>query len=261
MPWIGILCEVDDWKLAKWAEEVRKSGGAEVAEFLTRAAKVMSGEKAGISGVDRMLEIESRAAKSLDMIHARASEKAAAVMSRAMVDGVSIPAMMSAAGMDGWRAGSATEKNGGVLRRKRRYQHGQAVAGKDGQPVALAEPGEPPLTVASTVARDRRYGESWEGWAGVELVKAGFKMRHVAKGVCLEVSEAWRHVSGFTKHWRREGLAGRQFPGPKEGWILRLEAATQIALNTGVKGARVKLNGTGDLGVAVDPDPEAEGES
>ncbi len=252
MPWVGVDCPVDVWELRKWARAVRQMGGTDTAALLERMAVVVSGEAAGANARDRMLEVESRAAAALDRIHADASAKAAAIMGRVMAEGVNISAVMSAAGMDGWADGSAGRKNGGIVRRRRRYPNGQAAAGADGKPLALAEPGAPPLTVESTVARDRRYGESWEGWAGVQLRNAGFKMRHVAKGLGLELGEAWRHVSGWTKHWRREGLCGRSFPGPLPGWEGRLEEARRLAQNIGVKGARVRLNGSGDCGVGGD---------
>lgn len=262
MPWIGVRCDVEAWELKKWAAAARNMGGAAVGDLLERMAGVMSGNGAGVAGADRMLEIEARAAASMHRTHALACRKAAAVMKRAMGEGVSLPAMMSAAGMDGWRAGSAAgDKNGGVAARRRKYPRGQAACGPDGGIEAAAERGPGPASVRCTVERDARYGQTWEGWAGVELRKAGFKMSRIAKGLGLDVTETWRHVSGFTKHWRREGLAGRCFPGPREGWIARLEEATKVALNTGVKGARVVLNGSGDCGVRRDAEEETEGES
>ena len=188
---------------------------------------------------------------AVERMRAEASSKAAAIVGRVMEDGVSIGAVMSAAGMDGWRDGaSAGGKNGGVEARRRKYSRGQAVRGEDGRPSTLAQKGVAPLSVESTVARDSRYATTWEAWAGTQLRQAGFKMRAVARGVGLDVTETWRHVSAFAKHWRRERLSGRSFPGPLPGWEDKLEEARRMAMNIGVKGARVKLTGSGDCGTS-----------
>lgn len=247
MPWIGVECSVEAWELRKWAAHVEGCGGKGVADLLERCARMVAGQTLGCNSADRLLEVEGRAADAARRMRADAGAKAAEILGRVGIDGVGMGAVMSAAGMDGWRAGSAAGgKNGGCARRERKWRGGAAVAAGVG---CVAERGKPPRTVVQTVARDARYGETWEGWAGCELVKRGFKMAHVAKGVGLSVSEAWRHVSGFTKHWRREGLAGRQFPGVPPEWEDRLSEAADRAMNVGVKGTRVVLNGTGDLGV------------
>ena len=131
------------------------------------------------------------------------------------------------------------------------------VAG--GNTVAVAEKGAPPVTAAQTIERDRRYALTWEAWAGAELRKSGFKMSAAARGIGLaDVAEAWRYVSAFEKHWRREGLRGRAFPGPAEGWASRLEEARLRAMNAGMRGARVVLNGTRDCGLGVVSDAGSE---
>ena len=114
--------------------------------------------------------------------------------------------------------------------------------------------GAPALTPASTVGRDRRYGESFEGWAAAELRRLGFKMGHVARGVGLSKEEAWRHVSGWAKHWKREGIRGRPFPGPKPGWVERLAECKERAEGAGLRGAHVVLNGGGMKGTVMEKD-------
>ena len=250
MAWVGIeIGTVGAWEFRKWAEHVRGCGGVAVADVLERMARVAEG--AGIGGSesdDRMREVEARAARAVEDVRAEAARKAAAIVGRVTADGVALGAVMSAAGMDGWRAGSAAGgRNGGIVKKRRRLA-GRGVRGADGAVVSSAEAGRPLGPMLNTVARDARYGATWEGWAGVELRKSGVKMSHVARGIGLDVREAWRHVSGWTRHWRREGLAGRLFGGPRPGWEDRLEQARRLAMNIGVKGARVVLNGTGDTG-------------
>lgn len=250
MAWIGVECgSVGAWELRKWAEHVRGCGGAGVAEVLDRMARVIEGGGVGSEMCDdRMREVEARAARAVEDVRAAASRKAAAIVGRVTADGAEMSAVMSAAGMDGWRAGSAAGGRNGGMAKKRRRLAGRGVRGADGEIVAAAEAGALPESLANTVARDARYGGTWEGWAGVELRKAGLKMSHVARGIGLDIPEAWRHVSGWTRHWRREGLAGRSFGGPRPGWEERLEEARRLAMNVGGKGARVVLNGTGDVG-------------
>jgi hypothetical protein len=243
MGWIGIECSVEAWELRRWADHVGRSGGARVADLLERCARLVAGETVGVAGADRMLEIESRAAAAVARMHAEASAKASAIVGRLMGEGANPVDVMKAAGMDGWRAGSAAGgKNGGVNARRRKYPRGHAAQG------VTAERGEAALSVESTIARDRRYGESWAGWAGVEMRKDGFKMARVARGLDMDVTEAWRHVSGWAKHWRREALHGRAFPGPQAGWCEKLKEARDRAMNVGVKGRRPVNNGSGDFG-------------
>lgn len=260
MAWIGIECGIEAWELRKWADYVRRAGGAGTAEFLERCGKLAGGETCGVNMADRMLEIERRAAEAMERTRAGAASRAAAIIGRLMGDGVSMADVMSAAGMDGWRAGSAAGgKNGGVARRNRKkFGPGSAVVA-GGKPVAVAEKGTPPVTAAQTVERDRRYALTWEAWAGTELRKSGFKMSAAARGIGLaDVAEAWRYVSAFEKHWRREGLRGRAFPGPAEGWAERLEEARLRAMNAGMRGARVVLNGTRDCGLGAVSDTGSE---
>jgi len=246
MAWIGIECGVEAHELCKWAGYVERAGGVRVAELLNRCARLIGGGACGVNGADRMLEIERRSAEAMERKRSEASEKAARIIGRVLGDGVDMASVMSAAGMDGWRAGSAADgKNGGISRRNRKKFGPGAAVVAGGAVVAVAEKGLPALTSKDTLARDRRYALTWEAWAGVELRESGFKMSAVAKGVGLDVTEAWRHISAFGKHWRREGLAGRAFPGPAEGWQERLAEARDRAMNVGVRGTRVKLNGGG----------------
>ena len=261
MPWIGIQCEVEEWELRRWADHVRRSGCERVAELLDRCGRMVSGAASSDGAIERMREVEYAAAQTVERLRQDAANRAAAVLAKLLGDGVDISSVMSAAGMDGWRAGSAAgDKNGGHARRKRTYTHGRAAIGPDGQPMTIAEKGRAALSAVATAARDRRYGESFEGWCAGELLKMGFKMRHVARGVGLDVTECWRHVSGYTKHWRREGREGRPIPPPRDGWAARLTEAVAIAQGAGLRGASVVLNGTRDCGLGVG-DTAADGDN
>lgn len=250
MPWIGVLCKSEAWELERWAAHVRAHGGSSVADLLGACADLVSGKYAMANAGDRMAEVEARAAAAVERARAAAAARAAEIVGRAAEGGAGLKEVMAAAGADGWKDGSAAgEGHGGTARRRRKFPKGRAAGDGAGGIACAAQAGEPPLTPASEKGRDARYGATWEGWAGVELVKAGFKMRHVARGTGLDLKSAWRHVSGWSRHWRREGLVGRQFPGPAEGWAERLAAAKSRAMGEGVKGAKVVLNGTGDLGI------------
>lgn len=264
MPWIGVWCEVEEWELAKYADLCRRAGGDRVADLLVRCGKLMAGAGAGVHDLDRMREIEARAAAAVEQKRAAVNRAAAAIVGRLMADGATdgddaVAKIMAAAGMDGWRGGAgAGTKNGGTARRRRAYGNGTAVNGAGGT-VATAEKGKAALNPEETVGRDRRYGESFEGWAAAELRKMGFKMGHVARGIGLDKQSAWRYLSGFAKHWKREGLRGRQFPGPKTGWLERLEECKERALGAGLRGAHVVLNGGGLKGTQLeDPEPGLE---
>ena len=108
--------------------------------------------------------------------------------------------------------------------------------------------------VIRTLQADGWYGGSFEGWCGVELRKMGFKMSHVARALGMDVTSAWRHISGWTRYWKREGAVnGRQFPGPQDGWAARLEDAVMVARGGRNKqGAPVVTNGTRDCGTYTD---------
>ena len=188
----------------------------------------------------------------------------------------------------------AGDKNGGVKKRKggagksggkvgkvkgaervfdgrsRKYLGGVAVADRDGRVYVAAEKpdcremqkkaGITPVArgagdgVIRTLQADGWYGGSFEGWCGVELRKMGFKMSHVARALGMDVSSAWRYISGWTRYWKREGTVnGRQFPGPKDGWPERLEDAVMVARGGRNKqGAPVVTNGTRDCGTYTD---------
>lgn len=154
--------------------------------------------------------------------------------------------------------------------RSRKYLGGVAVADKDGRAYVAAEKpdcremqkkaGITPVArgacdgVIRTLQADGWYGGSFEGWCGVELRKMGFKMSHVARALGMDVTSAWRHISGWTRYWKREGtINGCQFPGPKDGWPERLEDAVMVARGGRNKqGAPVVTNGTRDCGTYTD---------
>ena len=255
MAWIGIECGVAVPDLEIWAAQLRRMGGTAVAvaEFLERAARLVSGRGSAMSAQDRMLEIETRAAAAVERKTAEAKAKAIGIMSAAVAAGVDADAFMSAVGIDGWRAGTAGgDKNGGIKlrRRKRVARGGRAVYDGDGMAAVTAERGKPAVTPDETLGRDARYGTSFEGWAATELVKMGFKMRHVARGVGLDVTAAWRCVSGYNKHWKRQQLLGRVIPDPDPEWVKRLAACVDVAEGQGLRGRCVVRNGSRDCGNA-----------
>ena len=258
MAWIGVTCEIEAWELRKWGAHLQSVGGVsagKVADLLERCAKLVGGETAGMHAEDRMLEVERRATQAVERMRADAAAKAGALIGHAMGKGADMPSIMKAVGLDGWRDGSAAGgKNGGVkARNKKRFgSGGTAVPDKNGDMAVIAERGRPARAVLSTVSRDARYGETYEGWAGVEMRKAGFKMSRIAKALDMDPAEAWRHISGWSKHWRREALSGRAFPGVPADWPVRYREACDRALNKGVKGARVVLNGGGGIGIGSD---------
>ena len=259
MPWIGIQCKVEEWELLKYADLCRRSGGDGVADVLADMARLLNGASSGMYDLDRMREVEARAVESIERKRAAVAKAATAAVGRLMADGadggVALDKFMTAAGVDGWRGGlAAGDKNGGTARRKRTYVNGKAVRGVDGGVTADAQRGTAALTPSGTLGRDRRYGESFEGWAAAELRRMGFKMGHVARGIGLSKEEAWRHLSGYCKHWKREGLRGRPFPGPKPGWPERLAECKERAEGAGLRGAHVVLNGGGLKGTVMEDD-------
>lgn len=248
MAWIGIQCEADAAELLVWARQLRRMSAPDaVAGFLERAANLVSGAGAGLEGRDRMLEIETRAAAAIERRTADARLQAQRFLAAAVRDGCSADAVFAAAGLDGWRAGAAAgDKNGGIKRRRRAGRGTTVYAGDGSGAVATAERGKPALTPAETIERDARYGAGFEGWCATQLVKMGFKMRHVARGVGLDVAATWRCVSGYSKHWRRQALAGVLPPEPGEDWKQRLVDAVAVAEGQGLRGKCVVRNGSRD---------------
>lgn len=247
--WIGVECGVDSGELRRWATEARKARALGIAEFLERCAAVVAGCHMSAANADmRLREIEDRAVAAIEKRRSDANAMATRILARLRLDGIATQAVMAAAGMDGWCCGTAGDKNGGVTRRRRISAQGRSTADDSGV-VASVEPRRAALSAAETIERDRRYGESFEAWCAVELVKMGFKMRHVARGIETDVRSAWCHVSGFNKHWRREAVRGRVFPGPKPGWQERLQNAIARAGGLGLRGKPVVLNGSRDMGI------------
>ena len=249
MAWIGIECAVPAQELALRARQLRGMGCCGVADFLDRAAKLVSGDVASAANADdRMREIEARVAADVRRRTQNARLEADRLIAAARLAGADAETIAARLGVDGWRGGSAAaEKNGGVANRRRRRAKGRGgVAYRDGEAAATAEKGGNALD--ETLGRDARYGASYEGWAATELQKMGFKMRHVARGVGLDVPTAWRAVSGYSRHWKRRRLAGVAAPEVPQDWRDRLETAVAAASGQGLKGAAVVLNGTRDCG-------------
>lgn len=255
MAWIGIECDVEVAELRLRALQLRGMGCAGAADFLDRAARLLGGDMASAQNADdRLREIEARMASSIARRTQQARTQAEKLMAAACLAGADAERMASSLGIDGWRGGSAAaEKNGGVANRRRRSRGRGTTVYRDGDAVVTAEKGA--NVVDETVARDTRYGVSFEGWAATELQKMGFKMRHVARGIGLDVNSAWRALSGYSRHWKRQRLAGVAAPDIPDDWRERLSAAVAVAQGQGMKGAAVVLNGTRDCG--CDDDDEA----
>ena len=260
MAWIGIECGIGAAELTLRARQLRGMGCAGVAEFLDRAAKLVSGDVGAANADDRMREIESRLAADVERRAQQARIEAEKLVAAARLAGADAERIAAAMAVDGWRGGAAAGgKNGGVAANKRRRKSkGRGViAYRDGEAVATAETAANDLD--ETVGRDARYGASYEGWAATELRKMGFKMRHVARGVGLDVTAAWRAVSGYSRHWKRRRLSGVSAPDVPQDWRDRLQTAVAVAAGQGRKGAHVVLNGTRDCGVdAEDGDESGE---
>jgi len=286
MAWIGIECGVEAHDLEKWARYVENAGGggsgsAEgVADLLRRCAKLVSGVGiTGVSETERLREIEMRAVDAIERKRADASNAATAIVGRVMGDGVEYAKVMCAAGMRGYVDGNAAgKKNGGKanrLRSARSVNRGGRVvrdfkSGGGGAVVATAErvcgdgteEGRKLLSrggcagVVNTLKLDSFYGRSWEGWAGTELRKLGFKMKRVAFALGLDNSTCWRYISGYSRYWKKESIAGRVRPGvTDEDWLRRYEDAKLLALGGGGRGSR--SGGGGVVGVGGGKAPGA----
>lgn len=254
MAWIGVECEASIGELATWGAHLKRAGApSTVYGVLAAMARLLSGAAGGVNADDRMREIERRAGEAAERKRAQVAAQTRGIIARVMGDGVDAEAVLASIRPDGWRAGSARAgKNGAVMNggvRRRKAIPGNAVVG-DGGLVVAAERGRPAVDRAENIRRRRTYGESWEGWCGVVLRDRGYKMTRVAKALGVDVNEAWRAVSGWTRYWRAENLAGRVFPGPKPGWEERMRVAADLADNVGVRGRRPVRNGNGDCGVS-----------
>lgn len=273
MAWIGIECSVDAHDLEKWALHVRKAGagsvsGEGVADLLTRCAKLVSG--AGITGIqatNRLREIEMRAAEAIERKRADAAASATAIVGRVMGDGVEYAKVMQAAGMRGYNGGNeAGGKNGGKAKRMlsaRAVNRGGRVvrSGYTGGVVATAEKccgdgteeGRALLSrggcagVVSTIKLDSYYGRSFEGWAGTELRKQGFKMKRVAFALGMDKSTCWRYVSGYSRYWKKQAIAGCVRSDVTDSdWLRRYDDVYALAVaGSGVAGGGGTGGGAG----------------
>ena len=283
MAWIGIECGVDAHDLEKWALHVRRAGagsasGEGVADLLTRCAKMVSGVGiTGIQATNRLREIEMRAAEAIERKRADAAASATAIVGRVMGDGVEYAKVMHAAGMRGYNGGNeAGGKNGGKAKRMlsaRAINRGGRVVrnGYTGGVVATAEKccgdgteeGGALLSrggcagVVSTIKLDSYYGRSFEGWAGTELRKQGFKMKRVAFALGMDKSTCWRYVSGYSRYWKKQAIAGCGRPNVTDSdWLRRYDDAHALA----VAGSGVAVSGGAGGGGGGDS-VEATGEN
>lgn len=258
MAWIGIECGCGSGELERWGRQLaRMSAPAAVVDFMARAAALVSGRGSAANADDRMREIEARMADDIARKTAAAVLQARKTVAAAMAAGADVDRIAAEYKLDGWRGGAAAgDRNGGVKRGRRKRRGGGDAAYENGVAVATAERGRPAVDTGETLLRDARYGDSFDGWCAAQLVKMGFKMRHVARGVGLDVASAWRCLSGYGKHWKRQQLLGRVMPEPPPEWKLRLEEAVAVAEGRGTKGRCVVMNGT--RAMRHEPDGGAE---
>ena len=284
MAWIGIECNIEPCDLEKWGRHLSKIAGGgiggEVGAFLCKCGHVLSGAYAAGIGVEsRLLEIESRAAANIEKKRVKSIGAATRIINEIITEDdlrVGVEKVMMAAGVKDWTGGRAAGAlNGGIgnsrasgKRRRRKYASGGVVrSGVDGSVVSTVErkgvdgtggvdgdSGDKDVKpargggrgVRNTLVADRSYAMRFESWAGVELRKMGFKMSHVARALSLDTSSTWRHVSGYSRYWKRQLNAGVSPPEISESWRERLKHCISVASGQDMPGsADVVLNGTG----------------
>lgn len=259
--WVGVWCGCEVWELEKWAGYLDVVGASsDVVAYLRDSARVVGGYDSSGESATRIREIECRAAESIERKRAEVSGVAGDIVSRVFAGGdVDVGQVLGAAGMDGWTAGREGTANGGIRRnlgkaaiRKNasktrsstsgsggsigvgRAAHGGKVRGTGGSKVT---------TSADTLRKDSEYAAKFEAWAGVQLCAMGFKMRHAARGVGLDVSTLWRYVSAYRRHVKRNGLAGRSEPAVSAEWQARLKECVDLATGTHLPGRHSLRNG------------------
>lgn len=270
--WVGVWCGAESWELERWGKYLRGVGASEsVVRYLLDSAGVVGGHKSSDVECERLREIEIRAMQSIERKRTDVSVKAAAIVGKVFADsGASVGDVLSAAGLQGWAKGAeAGAANAGIfrsrkgvmlsvgedgvrVRRENSARSGAGAAGSSGEigagRAALSgrvrgTGGRPPVTAADTRRKDAEYGVRFESWAAVTMCAMGFKMRHVARGLGLDTSTVWRYISGYRRHWKREGLSGRVMPPVSPDWEVRLKGCVDLASGTGTTGARVKRSG------------------
>ena len=102
--------------------------------------------------------------------------------------------------------------------------------------------------VVSTIKLDSYYGRSFEGWAGTELRKQGFKMKRVAFALGMDKSTCWRYVSGYSRYWKKEAIAGCVRSDVTDSdWLRRYDDVYALAV-AGSGGGSGGVAGSGGVG-------------
>lgn len=109
--------------------------------------------------------------------------------------------------------------------------------------ISTVERGHPATSAPLTKLRDASYGQSCEGWIGVKLREMGFTMTQISKMMEMDKSSIWRHVSGWTRHWKAQRLKGITFTPEKE-WEIKLD--NLVASTVGRFRARKGTRSVGD---------------
>ena len=133
--WLGIWCGCESWELAKWADYLEGIGASEsVIEYLRESGRIVGGHVSSGRDIERLREIEARAAASIERKRVTVSKLAGDIVGRVLSDGeVDLAQIMSAAGMHGWKAGRERGVGGGGNAGIQRNLTGTVVSGSAGK--------------------------------------------------------------------------------------------------------------------------------
>ena len=129
--WLGIWCGCESWELSKWADYLDGIGASEsVIEYLRESSRIVGGHVSSGRDIERLREIEARAAASIERKRVTVSKLAGDIVGRVLSDGdVDLAQIMSAAGMHGWKAGRERGVGGGGNAGIQRNLTGTVVSG------------------------------------------------------------------------------------------------------------------------------------
>lgn len=152
--------------------------------------------------------------------------------------------------MRGQRGGTQRKSNRNS-RIKVRTEKGKESIGISDRVIATVERGKPATTAITTRRRDEGYARTFEAWAGVRMREMGFTMSQIGGMMDMDTSTMWRHISGWTRHWKAQRLKGVVFK-PESDWEGRLEKIVQGFLNKPGRAVTTR-KGSGSVGGGVDP--------
>ena len=156
---------------------------------------------------------------------------------------------MNTLGCTGFESGRMSNANAGINRRGGGGKSGKSGGRQSGKRKTVVQRGHPATTVRQTQQRDARYAMTFEAWCGCKLRAAGFKMKHCANALGMDVSAMWRHVSGYTRHWKAQALNG-VLPDIPEEWNTRYaEVVDRICNGGGGRRVTPGKKATVDLGL------------